>query len=100
MVKAVIFDVGGTLLGATDFLENILAGNSSIKVHNDIYNQLENEFFKQITDCRNGSPFRRTVEIIALAIDAVNKENSNCLSSVNAEQVYWNTFVRDSFVIH
>lgn len=38
--------------------------------------------------------------MIAIAIDAVNKENNNCLSTVNAEQVYWNTFVGDSFVIH
>lgn len=34
------------------------------------------------------------------AIDLVNKENKNCLPSVNAEQVYWNTFVNDSFVIN
>jgi len=100
MVKAVIFDVGGTLLGATDLLENILAGNASTKAHNDLYNQLENEFFKQVADCRNGSTFKRIVEMIARAIDAVNKEYDDCLSTVNPEQVYWNTFVSDSFVIH
>jgi len=33
VVKAVIFDVGGTLLGATDMLENILAGNTSTTVN-------------------------------------------------------------------
>ena len=100
MVKAVIFDVGGTLLGATDLFENILAGNISIEAHDDIYNQLGTEFFRQIVDCRNGSRFKRVVEIITIAIDAVNREKNNCLSLVNAEQVYWNTFVRDSFVIH
>jgi len=100
MVKAVIFDVGGTLLGATDLLENILAGNTCIKAHDDLYNQLKNEFFRQVTDCRNGSMFKRIVEMIAIAIDAVNKENDDCLSTVSAEQVYWNTFVSDSFVIH
>jgi FMN phosphatase YigB (HAD superfamily) len=100
MVKAVIFDVGGTLLGATDLFENILSGNTSIKAHDNLYNQLGNEFFRQIADCRNGSMFKRVVDIIATAIDVVDKENNNCLSSVTAEQVYWNTFVRDSFVIH
>jgi putative hydrolase of the HAD superfamily len=100
MIKAVIFDVGGTLLGATDLLENILAGNTSINAHDDIYNQLGNEFFRQIADCRNGSTFKKVVEIIATAIDTVNKEYHHCLSTVNAEQVYWNTFVSDSFVIH
>jgi FMN phosphatase YigB (HAD superfamily) len=100
MVKAVIFDVGGTLLGATDLFENILAGNTSTKAHDALYNQLGNEFFRQVTNCRNGSVFKRVVEIIAIAIDAVNKENHNCLSTVNAARVYWNTFVSDSFVIH
>jgi len=100
MVKAVIFDVGGTLLGATDLFENILAGNISIEAHDDIYNQLGKEFFRQIVDCRNGARFKRVVEIITIAIDAVNREKNNCLSLANAEQVYWNTFVRDSFVIH
>lgn len=100
MVKAVIFDVGGTLLGATDLLENIVAGNAGTKAHDNLYNQLESEFFKQVADCRNGSPFKRIVEMIAIAIAAINKENDDCLSTVNAEQVYWNTFVRDSFVIH
>jgi HAD superfamily hydrolase (TIGR01549 family) len=100
MVKAVIFDVGGTLLGATDLLENILAGNTSTKAHDDLYNQLEHEFFRQVTDCRNGSMFKRIVEMIAIAIEAVNKESNGLLSTVSAEQVYWNTFVRDSFVIY
>jgi phosphoglycolate phosphatase-like HAD superfamily hydrolase len=100
MVKAVIFDVGGTLLGATDLFENILAGNISIEAHDDIYNQLGKEFFRQIVDCRNGARFKRVGEILTIAIDAVNREKNNCLSLVNAEQVYWNTFVRDSFVIH
>jgi len=100
MVKAVIFDVGGTLLGATDLFDNILAGNISSETHDEIYNLLRNVFFHQIVDCRNGSEFKRVVEIIALAIETVSKENNNCLSSVNPEQVYWNTFVRDSYVIH
>lgn len=100
MVKVVIFDVGGTLLGATDLFENILSSNTSIKAHDTLYNQLRNEFFRQIADCRNGSMFKRVVDIIAAAIDVVDKENNNFLSSVTAEQVYWNTFVRDSFVIH
>jgi len=100
MIKAIIFDVGGTLLGATDLLENILACNASIKAHDDIYNQLGNEFFTQVIGCRNGSTFKKVLEIIEGAIDIVNKENNNCLPSVNAEQVYWNTFVNDSFVIN
>lgn len=100
MIKAAIFDVGGTLLGATDLFENILAGITSTKAHDHLYKQLGSEFFRQITDCRGGSRFKSVVEIIAIAIDAVNKGNNNCLSNVNAEQVYWNTFVRDSFVIH
>ncbi len=100
MVKAVIFDVGGTLLGATDLLENILAGHASPKAHDDLYNQLGNEFFRQVVDCRNGSTFKRIAEMIATAIDVVNKENNDCLSTVNAAQVYWHTFVSDSFVIH
>ena len=100
MVKAIIFDVGGTLLGATNLFENILADNVSIEVHDAIYELLAKEFFQQIMDCRNGSSFKRVVEIIAIAIEAVNNEKNNCLSAANAEQVYWNTFVRDSFVIH
>ena len=44
MVKAVIFDVGGTLLGATDLLENIAIGNTGTKAHDDLYNQLEMSF--------------------------------------------------------
>ncbi len=100
MVKAVVFDVGGTLLGATDLFDNILLGNTSTKTRDAIYDQLWNVFFRHIVDCRNGSEFKRIGEIIALAIEAVNQENNNCLSSVNAEQVYWNTFVRDSYVIH
>jgi putative hydrolase of the HAD superfamily len=100
VIKAVIFDVGGTLLGATDLLDNVLASNTSTKAHSDLYNQLENEFFEQVTNCRNGSPFKRIVEMIAIAIDAVNEENNDCLSTVNAQEVYWNTFVSDSFIIH
>jgi HAD superfamily hydrolase (TIGR01549 family) len=100
MIKAVIFDVGGTLLGATDLFDNILAGNTSPETHDDIYNQLWNVFFRHIVDCRNGSEFKRIAEIIAIAIEAVNKENNHCLASVNPERVYWNTFVRDSYVIH
>jgi putative hydrolase of the HAD superfamily len=100
MVKAVIFDVGGTLLGATDLLENILACSDSIKAHDDLYNHLKDEFFRQIIDCRNGSRFKKVVEMIATAIEAVNEQNNNCLASVNAEQVYWNTFVNDSFIIN
>ena len=100
MVKALIFDVGGTLLGATDLFENILACNTSIKNNNSIYSQLENGFFRQISDCRNGSTFKKISEIIDIAIDVVNKENNNCLPLVNAGKVYWNTFVNDSFVIN
>ena len=100
MIKAVIFDVGGTLLGATDLLENILAEHPSTKAHDDIYHQLGSEFFRQVADCRNGSTFKKVVEMIDGAIDAVNKENDNCLSTVNAAQVYWSTFVNDSFVIN
>jgi len=100
MVKAVIFDVGGTLLGATDLFENILADHVSVEAHDEIYKRLVKEFFQQVGDCRNGSSFKRVVEIIAMAIEAVNREKDNCLSLANAEQVYWNTFVRDSFVIH
>jgi phosphoglycolate phosphatase-like HAD superfamily hydrolase len=100
MIKAIIFDVGGTLLGATDLLENILVCNASIEAHDDIYNQLGKEFFRQITDCRNGSTFKSVVEIIDRAVGVVNKENNNCLPSVNAGQVYQNTFVNDSFVIN
>ena len=100
MGKAILFDVGGTLLGATDLLENILACNAGIKAHAEIYHQLGNEFFRQVTDCRNGSVFKKVVEMIDGAIDIVNKENNNCLPSVNAAQVYWNTFVDDSFVIN
>jgi HAD superfamily hydrolase (TIGR01549 family) len=100
MVKAIIFDVGGTLLGATDLFENILSCNTNIIGNDDIYNQLRKEFFRQITNCRNGSMFKNISQIIDRAIDAVNQENSNCLPLVNAEEVYWNTFVTDSFVIH
>jgi FMN phosphatase YigB (HAD superfamily) len=100
MVKAIIFDVGGTLLGATDLFENILSCNTNIIGNDDIYNQLRNEFFRQITNCRNGSMFKNISQIIARAIDAVNQGNSNCLPLVNAEDVYWNTFVTDSFVIN
>lgn len=100
MIKAVIFDVGGTLLGATDLFENIIAGNCGPKAHEDIYNQLGNTFFQQVTDCRNGATFKRVVEMIAIAIEAVSKENNDCLATVNAAQVYWNTFVRDSFAIY
>jgi HAD superfamily hydrolase (TIGR01549 family) len=100
MLKAVIFDVGGTLLGATDLLDNILACSASIESHAEIYKQLGNDFFRQMTDCRNGSTFKKIVEMIGTAIEAVNKENSNCLLSVSAQQVYWNTFVNDSFEIN
>jgi phosphoglycolate phosphatase-like HAD superfamily hydrolase len=100
VIKAIILDVGGTLLGATDLLENILACNANIKAHDDIYKQLENEFFRQVVGCRNGSMFKKVVEMIEGAIEVVNKENNDCLPSVNAKQVYWNTFVTDSFVIN
>jgi HAD superfamily hydrolase (TIGR01549 family) len=100
MVKAVIFDVGGTLLGATDLFDNILTSNTGTGTHDEIYDQLGNVFFRHIVDCRNGSEFKRVAEIIAIAIETVNKENNNCLSVVDPEQVYWNTFVRDSYVIH
>jgi len=100
MVKAVIFDVGGTLLGATDLLENILAGNANTETHDDLYDQLGNEFFKQVAACRNGAPFKKVAEMIASAVDTVSRQNGDCLSTVNAEQTYWNTFVRDSYVIH
>jgi HAD superfamily hydrolase (TIGR01549 family) len=100
MVQAVIFDVGGTLLGATDLFENILADNVDIEVHDEIYEHLAMKFFQQIVDCRNGSSFKPIVEIIATAIEAVNREKNNCLLVANPEQIYWNTFVRDSFVIH
>ena len=101
MIKAVIFDVGGTLLGATDLLENIVAGNTSTEVqHDDIYRRLANDFFTQVADCRNGFAFQKIVEIIDRSIGAVNEEFNNCLSSVNAAQVYWRTFVDDSVVIN
>lgn len=100
MIKAIIFDVGGTLLGATDLLENVLACNAGIQSHDDIYKQLGNEFFKQIAGCRTGAPFKKVAEALTEAIAVVNKANNNCLASANAEQVYWKTFVNDSFVIN
>ena len=100
MIKAVIFDVGGTLLGATDLLENIVAGSASPESHDAIYNQVGHEFFRQIADCRNGSMFKRVVEIVADSIEAVNRENHNCLDSVNAAQVYWKTFVTDAVIVN
>jgi HAD superfamily hydrolase (TIGR01549 family) len=100
MVKAVIFDVGGTLLGATDLFDNILAGSISTEAHDEIYQQLGSAFLRQIADCRNGSAFKRIVEIIAIAIESVNQASNDCLPSVDPVQVYLNTFVRDSYVIH
>ena len=38
--------------------------------------------------------------MIALTVDAVSQKNNNCLSSISPEQIYWNTFVRDAYVIH
>ena len=100
MLKAIIFDVGGTLLGASDLLENVLACTPGLEAHDDIYNQLGNEFLRQIVDCRNGSRFKTVGEVLDSAIEKVNQENNNCLSGVNAERVYWKTFVDDSSVIN
>jgi HAD superfamily hydrolase (TIGR01549 family) len=100
MLKAIIFDVGGTLLGASDLLENILAHNAGTSSHDDLYHQLGNEFFRQVTECRNGAPFKKVVDMIGTAIEVVNRQNSQCLRSAHAGQVYRKTFVDDSFVIH
>lgn len=100
MLKAILLDVGGTLLGATDLLENILAYNVSLEARADLYDRLGNEFFRQVTECRHGGTFKKVVEMIERAIELVNQENNHCLPSVNAAQVYWDTYVRDSFVIH
>lgn len=101
MIKAVIFDVGGTLLGATDLFENIVALSTSTVVHHDdIYRFVANDFFRQVADCRNGLPFMKVEEMIDRTIFAVNQEFNNCLSSVDAARVYWRTFVDDSFVIN
>lgn len=100
MLKAIIFDVGGTLLGATDLFENILAANTRMEARQEIYTLLAGEFMGRMTACRKGSPFKKIVEIISEAVEAVNKEHHGCLLSVDPGQVYWKTFVDNSFVIH
>jgi putative hydrolase of the HAD superfamily len=100
MLKAILFDVGGTLLGASDLLENLLGCHVHPQAHVEVYNQLGREFFRQVADCRNGGTFKKVVEMIEGAVEVVNQEHHGCLASVNAARVYWDTYVSDSFVIH
>lgn len=100
MFKAILFDVGGTLLGASDLVENLLGCHVRPQVHDDVYNQLGREFFRQVVDCRNGETFKTVTAMIEGAVEVVNQEHHNCLESVNAARVYWDTYVSDSFVIH
>lgn len=101
MIKAIILDVGGTLLGATDLIENMVAGVAGTQEYrNEIRKRVVSEFFRQVNDCRNGLPFKKIVEIIDTSINTINQEFNDCLSSVSAAQVYWRTFVDDSYVIN
>ena len=98
MIKAIIFDVGGTLLGAPDLFEKI----SDFSKHSsfsklEIYSKSKEIFEELLTECRNGGQFRKVSEIIEMTMKKLFEFNPSEVKKV-AKRLYWKVFVTDSFL--
>ena len=84
MLKAVIFDVGGILLGGTDLLETSWR-EISISMHTRTsIDSWELNSSGRLLLAGMGLYSKKVIEILDSAIEVVNQEHNICLASVNA----------------
>lgn len=99
MIKAIIFDVGGTLLGAPDLFEAISNLSKPSKFsRNEIFSNSIKIFDKIISECRNGNGFKKVTEIIEMILQHLFECNKSEIKEISTK-LYWKTFVTDSFLL-
>ena len=99
MIKAIIFDVGGTLLGAPDLFEVISNLSKPSKFSkNEIYSNSIKIFEKIIAGYRDGNGFKKVAEIIEMTLQQLFECDKSEIKEISAK-LYWKTFVTDSFLL-
>ena len=95
MVHTVIFDVGGTLLGAPDLYKNLADLYSGA----DAYDMIKTKHLSEYISIGNGQADFLTMEdIIRKTLSTVSYELDYPDVSMKAKEVYSNTFVEQSYL--
>jgi putative hydrolase of the HAD superfamily len=97
MIKAIIFDVGGTLLGAPDLFEcisNLSRPSRYPKV--EIRDRALEIFGAIVSGCRKGSPFISVADVIGLTLEKLFICPQDEIPKI-AHDLYWDVFVTHSY---
>lgn len=95
MINTVILDIGGTLIGAPDFikeLEKLFSGR-------DVYEKLKTTLINEYMAIRNGEKDFSTIEkIIEKSLSKISAELNYSDVSKYAKDIYYDTFVTQSYL--
>jgi FMN phosphatase YigB (HAD superfamily) len=95
LVQTVIFDIGGTLLGAPDLFSQL----SVLFPEQSAYDRLKSALMEEYGSIANGrKPFATMKEIIGNALRTVSAELGCADVSDRAGEVYYSTFVTQSWL--